>query len=267
MRLKMAGRNFKLDSIPEKMWEVATMLRPSMAFVRPINLWRDYVLKSNSPWASYRMRDGTILHMSDNPHDVITMMVNFCKMEYGAIKPDSVVVDVGANIGMFSLYAARSGAHAIYSFEPNRAAFNVLEKNILENDLSEIVRPYNFAISGIPDSVLYLPRRSSPYNRAESSVENGSEFDAIPCRSLEYILESNDLDSVDYLKMDVEGAEFDILLQASDQVLKRIRRIRMELHYSRKHSRDAVLERCRSAGFSVVHQRELICWLDQKPSR
>ena len=67
----------------------------------PFALFWHY-LKATSP-SQIRLRTGHRLYCSDHPHDLITFFVIFIKRDYGKISPNSVVVDVGANIGLFSL--------------------------------------------------------------------------------------------------------------------------------------------------------------------
>ena len=240
------------------------MFPSSMAFAEPLALWRDYLKQSSQPWSSYVLRDGTKLHLSDNPHDVITVMVNFCKRDYGLIEPGSVVVDIGANIGMFTMFAVRCGANAVYSYEPNRIAFDVMKKNVVENGLTGIVKPYQLAVAGGDAKVVYLPEVSSPYNRMSATSDGETNLVPVSATSLGEIFEENHLASVDYLKLDCEGAEYSILLQCSDDVLRRVRRIRMELHSSKEFSRHSVLERCLQAGFEVTYTRDLIYWLERR---
>jgi FkbM family methyltransferase len=63
-----------------------------------------------------------------------------------SVSPDDVILDVGANIGIFSLYAAKQGAR-IYAFEPMPSTFAVLELNVRLHGLERAVTPRNIGLS------------------------------------------------------------------------------------------------------------------------
>lgn len=60
---------------------------------------------------------------------------------------DKIVLDLGANIGAFSLYAAALGAKKVYAFEPNPNNYAVLLNNIAINGFEEIIYPIKKAVS------------------------------------------------------------------------------------------------------------------------
>ena len=59
---------------------------------------------------------------------------------------DKIVVDAGANIGLFSLYCALFGAKKVHAFEPVGETYNLLKKNIELNNMSDVVTPINKAL-------------------------------------------------------------------------------------------------------------------------
>ncbi|TRZ83777.1 FkbM family methyltransferase, partial [bacterium] len=72
----------------------------------------------------------------------------YCAQEF--LKPESVILDCGANIGLFSLWAYHSSPSSlIYSFEPTKSTFEILEKNIKENKLDKNIYPFNVALGDI----------------------------------------------------------------------------------------------------------------------
>ena len=59
-----------------------------------------------------------MIHFSQHPHDFITFVVIFLKKEYGNIPSNHTIIDIGANIGLFSIYAfLNSKNNYIISFE------------------------------------------------------------------------------------------------------------------------------------------------------
>src|SRR5260221_4510461 len=93
------------------------------------------------------MRDGTRIHLSGHPHDVITLFVILVREDYGRFPPGGTVGDIGANLGTFALYAARRGASTVLSYEPNGAAFRSLQRNIEVNGLSGTIRTRQLSVA------------------------------------------------------------------------------------------------------------------------
>src|SRR5690349_18823938 len=56
--------------------------------------------------------------------------------------PDDVFVDVGANVGMYSIWAAKTRKTRVFAFEPEAQNYSLLNRNIVLNDLSDRVRAY-----------------------------------------------------------------------------------------------------------------------------
>lgn len=178
-----------------------------------------------------KTRSGLTIIPSSNPHDIVTFVVVFCKRDYGLISAGSVVIDVGANIGMFSLYALSQGASFVECFEPCRESFEVLQKNIGINGYVDAVKLHNKAVSSRSGDVVAIPSVSSPYNIVSEDVrsEDGC-FDLVDTINLESALDT--YTQIDLMKVDCEGAEFEFFPSLSPSFLDRVSEIRMELHGS-----------------------------------
>jgi len=133
-------------------------------FKKPIHILKCYALNIKPKDNRVYLRNGWLINLSSHQDDLVTLIVIFCRNEYGNIAKDVTCVDIGANIGMFTLYALFNGAKKVISIEPNTAAFLVLKKNLEENDLLKKVVLYNKAISSVDDLTIKLPKLSSPYN-------------------------------------------------------------------------------------------------------
>lgn len=164
------------------------------------------------------------------------------------IPPDSLVVDVGANIGVFSLFAARF-ARLVYALEPASSNYSRLVPNT--SRVKKIV-PLNYAcaahdgrgslnVSGSPDAFSLM---------TSSSAINQEAVDVI---SLATLFERFRIDRCDYLKLDCEGAEFEMILEADSSLLNRVQRIVMEYHdhLSNKYSHVDLLARLKILGFQA----------------
>lgn len=171
-------------------------------------------------------------------------------------KPGDLVMDIGANVGVFTAKCAIGGA-TVVAFEPHRDAFRVLcdtVGRIRNQGYSNIlVKEYPLAIWKHRGMCEFYPGEMSAntnpgqtwnaYNGAVLTPDApGPAYQA--CITLADAVEGFEWDCV---KMDVEGAEFDILLGAPDETLQRIKYLTLELHngwaYKAKH--DALIERLR----------------------
>jgi FkbM family methyltransferase len=197
------------------------------------------------------MRDGTRIHLSGHPHDVITLFVILVREDYGRFPPGGTVVDIGANLGAFALYAARSGAKTVLAYEPNGAAFRCLQRNVEVNGLSGTVRPRQLAVSAVAGQSVRFPLAPSVYNRIAAEEESG-EFESVRTTSLTEILAGDAVQGIDLLKLDCEGAEYEILYGAAPMELSRVGEIRMEYHSGRDTELKAYL---RNAGFEITFFR------------
>ena len=97
----------------------------------------------------------------------------------------SVVMDIGANIGTFALYAAQCGASKVFAIEPNKESFDVLCKNIADNHLRDVIHPVNCAIGGSIGQV-GIPKGSSPYNQIleQDNDTTSTDYDMVAVSTL-----------------------------------------------------------------------------------
>ncbi len=143
-----------------------------------------------------------------------------------------VVVDIGANVGFFSLYAL-SSLHAtkVISYEPVPTNFRQLERNLRMNSGYNAVC-FQKAVAGRSADLL-LHYSGEGYTTAASICEGGrknTETITIPAVSLAGVFEENGLEKCDLLKMDCEGAEFEIVYNCPREIMDRIGNIVMEVH-------------------------------------
>jgi FkbM family methyltransferase len=123
-------------------------------------------------------------------------------------------VDVGANIGYYSLLAAGQGASRVYSFEAQRSTFELLSKNVIINWMNQIIHCEHLAVYSHRTDLDFFVRNSYPGNSSigECSPEqlapwfDTSEKVSVHAVSLDdYFLDKQP--KIDLLKVDVEGAE------------------------------------------------------------
>ena len=99
-----------------------------------------------------------------------------------SFKENSTVVDIGANVGLYSLYAAKKN-HKVYAFEPESLNFSCLNLNIFDNNLNDKVLAFPIAIDN-EEKVSKLNLSSMHYGSsgntfARSISDSGLEFEPI----------------------------------------------------------------------------------------
>jgi FkbM family methyltransferase len=170
----------------------------------------------------------------------------------------AVVIDVGANIGMFSLHvAADHGAAAVYAFEPFADSFALLQRNAARNRLAAIV-PVPLAIAGTAGA---RELRLQGRHGVHSLYGGAGEAVRIDCITLADAFARFAIARCDFLKLDCEGAEYEILLATPSAVYARIARIALEYHdWITDHHHDELVRRLTDEGFAVTTR-------DHRPSR
>lgn len=143
------------------------------------------------------------------------------------ISSDDIIIDIGAYIGAFTVYAANIAKKGIvYSFEPIKELFNLLNENIKINNFQNVMA-FNKA-------VWYYDGIKKIYENGDASSflysKNKQNYQLVKTTTLETLFTKYNIKIVNFLKMDCEGAEFDILLNAKENVLNKIQKIALEYH-------------------------------------
>jgi FkbM family methyltransferase len=145
---------------------------------------------------------------------------------------DFVVLDIGAHIGIFSIYAAKYFNNSIiYAYEPNSVNFALLKCNIKRNGLNNI-KAHNLAVAGKPGRRLLFSAINDRGHSLFPGVSKSIGCEEIDCVTLKQILDS--IKKCDFLKMDCEGSEYEIMLNTPIETLRSVRRISIECHEFKK---------------------------------
>jgi len=125
------------------------------------------------------------------------------------IDSDSVIFDIGANYGWYSLIFSKNFPNArVFAFEPIPATFNYLEKNISINNCVGI-KAFNHGLSNVTGAINFYFYPELSGNASISNVSDREDARIIQClvkRLDEFVFENNV--HPDFIKCDVEGAEF-----------------------------------------------------------
>ena len=150
------------------------------------------------------------------------------------------VIDIGANIGDTAIYFALNGAKRVYAFEPYPATYETAQKNTMP--YKNIIL-YNMAV-GEKTKLLNLGNTNSEAAGADLSHKGNEK---IAQTTLEKFCNINNFKHA-ILKIDCEGAEYEIILNSSSSTLLRFDQIMIEYHYGYK----TLKKYLENAGFKVT---------------
>lgn len=142
------------------------------------------------------------------------------------------IVDCGANIGVFALYlSGHAPGIAVHCFEPSASTRERLIANVRENRL-RAVRVYPFALwsDKSQKSLLHYACSGRRSFFADDREEITGEDEIVECVDLQTAIDLTGAGKIDLLKMDVEGAELEIIEAASPDLWNRIDRVVLEYH-------------------------------------
>ena len=148
----------------------------------------------------------------------------------GGIEEGSTVLDIGAGLGDFAASVARNDPRAtVFAFEPLPKSFRRLVENVELNGLAN-VKTFREAVAG-REGVVYLstPTGLSGQHRPSERPRDGESIPTT-ATTLAQALGRTPRGRCDFLKVDCEGGEYDILMTADADTLSRIGRIAMEYH-------------------------------------
>jgi FkbM family methyltransferase len=178
-------------------------------------------------------------------------MINEYEIEKFKIKKDDIMIDVGAHIGLFSLLASKSCfAGKIFSYEPINENFEMLMQNIKSNKLKNIF-PFNLAVSKNTSNVkLFLDKDES----AHSIFQKNTSYVTVESISLQKIFDDNDINFCKILKLDCEGAEYEIIDSLPDKYFEKIQNMIIEYHLadSKPELGKDLISKIKNAGFQIT---------------
>jgi FkbM family methyltransferase len=204
-----------------------------------------------------RMNDGTHLYCGNIINGVRHFLLTYYQKVYDPepikIQPDDIVVDIGAWAGIFMVYAATK-AKQVFASEPLPQMHEFCALNIKENKLDNVVlsqlgiagkdceRTFHF-LPGDPEmGYLY---DSDGHTRFTGTM-------GIQVVSLDRFVELHNIPRIDFLKLNCEGAEGEIIPAISEELWGRIRKAAIQIHeHLSPVSGDELIEMFLNHGFAV----------------
>lgn len=191
------------------------------------------------------------------------------------IRPEDVIVDIGANAGVFALWASPMASRGrVISIEPT-SVIECLEESVRQNQLTNVT-PIRCAIGDSPGTLelTEYPGFNAVTHSSDFQPAQWGQFfikllwrkhraepirTSCVCRTLEDVLDEQRVARIDLLKVDCEGSEYAIFESVSDKCLACVSKIVMEfheLHTSHDHRR--LVQRLQRAGFTVNVHRTIV---------
>ncbi len=215
-------------------------LKLAFKIIQTYSNWYDFFLDyagllSNRSHILYRLRNGMVYKTRQGTSDFailneITIFKEYFNPEFFELDEGSVVVDFGGQAGAFSTYVAYSYKCKILTFEPDRENFNLLKENIRLNKLNDYVKVFNLAVSNKSGKIKFFTSDHSNKGVHSSFYRGGNTETSVDAISLEDILRKTKIDQIDFLKMDIEGGEHELIKPQNENFFKKVKSMALEFH-------------------------------------
>lgn len=179
-----------------------------MWLLRNIFLFRNWLdLYSGS--ITGKLRNGLVIEMATR-HDIPILWEVIGERCYGAIEGNTIV-DLGGNIGTFSLLAAKENPRArVFTYEPSSSNFKLLLRNIHRNGMAGQIQANELAVAGEEGArTFHIAKHGDSGHNSFYDVGSDDDLVTVNCTTLDAIIHQTG--AIDFLKIDVEGAETEIL--------------------------------------------------------
>ena len=212
-------------------------VRNDVRVFRLLKNWREALAAevSGAPLCKLEMRNGVVINAPETLDLAFLFHEIWVRRTYTPpgyeIQSGDVVIDVGANIGVFATYAATAAPDVmVYSYEPFPGNVAWLKRNVEESQLTN-VRVYDEAVAGATgERVLHVNPSSWIMHSLLGEEAAGGHDVTVKCVSLEEVLDTVTHGRCDLLKLDCEGSEYEILMDCQPDALRRVKRIVGEYH-------------------------------------
>ena len=181
-----------------------------------------------------RFRSGLTLYhrASDGPMFLLfEIFANGCYRRHLGRPRRGLVIDIGANIGAFSLDVCQSESVVVHAYEPHPETYAALRRNLEANGLIDRVTSFNCAV-GAGTGELRMAADGPSLTAGRSHRPDDDEESrtvGVPMVGLDEVIARVGVE-VELLKIDTEGAEAEILEGAPVGALRKVRRVAVECH-------------------------------------
>ncbi|WP_168441930.1 FkbM family methyltransferase [Pontiella desulfatans] len=175
--------------------------------------------------------NGVDLQVRSGSSDLDVVISSLVEDEYGHLDCPNprIIVDAGANIGTSAISFARKYPHAkVFAIEPENGNYGLLVKNT--ESYGNVV-PIKAAIWGAEGEKFIQNRATGAWGYTIADGVDGAESmgQATKCITMPHLMKEYGIETIDILKMDIEGGEKDVL-ENSSAWIDRVQVMTVELH-------------------------------------
>lgn len=190
-----------------------------------------YLKLIKQPTVIFEIKNGMKIMLRTNSTDLMAFTHVWLIEEYSKqgfeINETDIVIDVGAHIGLFSLYASQSCKKGlVYAFEPMIENYKMLESNFQLNNIQNIITE-NSAISKSTSKIILYQNQDESGHSKFVTTDNPIEVNS---KSLNDFFGENKLKACHLLKLDCEGAEYEIIDSLNEKYFDIIEKMIIEYH-------------------------------------
>jgi FkbM family methyltransferase len=231
------------------------------------SFFRFYKLKyftgENEKKYNFHLKNGLDITVNKKAGDLTTLFEIFVNEDYkysNKSKKDLKILDIGANVGYFSLYMSRKFPDSqIFSFEPFPATYDRLKENLKLNNTGN-VKVYQLAVSNFNGSADFYSIDWAGCNTLikDKFDEGQYETTTVETIAFEEINKLTGIDEYDYAKIDCEGSEYSIFLKSPDTAIKAVKSFVIEVHSDPEYSGDDLIKRFNELGYKTNFQDNIL---------
>ncbi|MEM4397117.1 MAG: FkbM family methyltransferase [Candidatus Woesearchaeota archaeon] len=240
------------------------MIEKIRRFIKSIFVFKNWIMYSldiikKNNYLILKTRKGINYKVRKNTADKGIILEIFFDKVYTPdgfeIEENDLVIDIGAHIGVFSLFASTYTKNKIFSFEPLPENFDLLKENVEFNKKNNI-RIFNLGVCGKKGKRYIFYDDSN--TGGHSLFKKSSKKFLIKCITLDEIFDNFKIERCDFLKIDCEGCEYEIIFYSKKNTLKKISKISMEIHQVRKNKIIKLEKVLKSVGFEVIEKNKML---------
>jgi len=200
-----------------------------------------------------------ILNKQFNPFDCL--YINYKQMFYENIYKHcdlndlNVVVDIGANVGLFSLYMIQKNCKKLFCIEPTNKAFDQLSHLLKDtpNVYTKKLAIHNFIgkstikVNNDNSTISGFLHDVHPYTHHNMTDED------VDVTTLPMFMKQENIEKVDLIKIDIEGIEYDVIDSMTDDEIIKSSRYIIEYHWAKTKNIKKIVNRFESLGYKITN--------------
>lgn len=252
-----------------------SMCRLCVGSAQQLDNWRELLAATVNEIRGHSPTDAKVLHFRDGMEIglvtggmggfYILFREIFCESCYEPVpefrpSADATIVDVGANMGVFTCRAAKLAPKGrVIAVEPLSCYTAVLQNNIARNRM-ENVSIWPAALSHKPGTAslsYWYTATGEPKCTPDVPPSATRAVEKVNAVTLKQVFEREEIRHCDLLKMDIEGGEYQALLGAPPTLLTKIQRIAMEWHKLPEHHPQEIVHFLEGHGFGILPTSDL----------